>query len=407
MASENNINKAGLEAYTGLRNRRTETQCAAEDEETPDANGVKTSGTKERGERSCQTLLKEEEFLTSKENSELEESSYNAEKDEDTDEKLSTKYKVEANNSPSNKPVPATSEDGDQTVQTEAANLRCPNHIRGCEWTGKKNDLDQHINKLPRNAQNEADGVEEVVEGCEYRLEVCPDCQKKVALKCMEAHLQEDPNHQVVPCELKHAGCNFECRRYQMAQHEESKMLYHLSLINKLAKEEMDNRLAKEERDNRLAEEERDNRLAEEERDNRLAEEERDNRLAKEERDKYDKWIFRLVIFALGLLLCYAGYQSCQLASLEGHLKLLQISLEELRNKTDLLEDAKKNLAFDLEGATSKLQQLRGEFIEVKSIFEELGFDIKNLKNGFSKKYIDDTIRALVCTFLPKSITSC
>ena len=441
MASENN-NKAGLEAYTGLRNRRIETQCIMENEETPDTNGVKTSGIEERGEQSCQTLLKEE-FLTSKENSELEENSYSAEKDEDTDEKLSTKYTCAA-----------TSEDGDQMVQKEAANLPCPNHERGCKWTGKKNDLDQHVNKLPRNAQSEADSVEEV-EGCEYRLEVCPDCQKEVALKFMEAHLQEDPNHQVVPCELKHAGCNFECPCYQMVQHKESKMLYHLSLINGLAKENRDNRLAKEERDKR----------------DKLERKSRAFALGLTVAFALGLIVaFALgltVAFALGLFPCtclrYVQYnagseiaqlkdelsntcsklrnqleyhESClnllqkskvqsshnwnhtktfktqfnQLASFEGHLKSLQDSLDEAdlrlssnrrlimdsRVKIDMLEhNVNKYLSLDLEGAISDLRLLRGEFKEVKSKFADLGCDIKNLMNGFSKKYIDDTIYML------------
>ena len=450
----------GLEAHTGLRNRRTETHPTAEDEESPATNDVNISGIEERGERSCQSLLKVEEFLSSsKENSELEENkSYSA---EDTDEKLSTKYKVEANNGPSKaKPVLATSEDGDQTVQKEAANLRCPNHVRGCEWTGKKNDLDQHLNRLPRNAQSEADGVEEVVEGCEYRLEVCPDCQKEVALKFMEAHLQKDPNHQVVPCELKHAGCNFECPRYQMARHEESNMLNHLSLISRLAKEERDKRVKlerifkltvaialalflylcyvqynarsafaqlKDEHSNTCSE------LRKHESHLNLLQKSMDqsshnwtshtkafkthksrlNSLKKSMDQSSHNWTSHTKAFKT---------QSNRLASLEGHLKSLQDSLDEADSrlssnrrlimdssvKIDLLEhDVKKDLAPDLEGATSDLQQLRGEFEEVKSRLEELGFDVKELMGGFSKKYIDDTIQELKCKLFPKWITHC
>ena len=413
-----------MEAHADLRNRRTETHYTVEDEETPATNGVKTSDIEETGERSCQRLLKVEELE--------ENNSYSA---QDTDEKLSTKYKVEENNGPSKaKPVPATSEDGDQTVQKEAANLRCRNHVRGCEWTGKKNDLDQHLNKLPSNAHSEADGVEEVVQGCEYRLEVCPDCQKEVILKFMEAHLQKDPNHQVVPCELKHAGCNFECPLYQMAWHEESKMLYHLSLINRLAKEEKVKRdklvtltvacmglflclcyvqynagseiaQLKDEHSNTCSElrnqlEYHESRLSS------LHKSKDHSSSSSYNTQSSHNWNHTKAFKT----------QFNQLASLEGHLKSLQDSLDEadlqlssnrrlimdLSVKIDLLEhDVKKDLSPDLEGATSDLQQLRGEFKEVKSILVDLGCDVKKLMDGFSKKYIDDTICKLF--FWPKS----
>ena len=254
-------------------------------------------------------------------------------------------------------------------------------------------------NKLPRNAERGSVGIEEVKED-ECRVEQCPDCQQELVSKSLEDHRLQDPNHLVVPCELNYAGCDFKGPRYLMARHLESSV--HLSLAF---------------------------------------------RLVKEEKDRHQKQLKVIagVMAVILVLLCYDKYnaaleiaqlkhglstvytshtnaQANELVNLKNHIKLLQDSLDEVDSrlssnhqlitdlslKIDLLKHyVKKELVSDLEGATRDLQQLRGEFKEVKSILVKLGFDVKNLKDGFTKKYIDDTIRALVCKFLPKSITSC
>ena len=88
-----------------------------------------------------------------------------------------------------------------------------------------------------RNVESGLDGR---VEGddSECPVEQCPQCQQEVANKSMEDHFQEDCSHQEVPCELKHAGCNFKGPRYQMLQHMESNMPHHFSLISNFIKEE-------------------------------------------------------------------------------------------------------------------------------------------------------------------------
>ena len=201
----------------------------------------------------------------------------------------------------------------------------------------------------------------EVGDDCECRVEQCPQCQQEVVNKSLEDHFQEDCSHQVVLCELKYAGCDFEDLRCEMAQHMEFNRLHHLTLICEFTKEERDKheelvKLVKEERDkleklDKLVKEERDKR---EKLDKHVKEESEKRKklekLLKEERSKCGRANVAIIgVIAVVVSIVY-------LARFESRVKILKDSL----NKTD-----------------SNVQQLM---------------------EGFCKKYIDDSIQALYNT---------
>ena len=95
------------------------------------------------------------------------------------------------------------------------------------------------------------------------------------------------------------------------------------------------------------------------------------------------------------------------------------------RNLDELEENIKKNVTKKELHMNKRIKHLKTEFnshvrdVETeilrlqefqhhaKKTLHDLTFDVKELKSGFSKKYIDDTIRTLMCTFLPKGLGGC
>ena len=153
----------------------------------------------------------------------------------------------------------------------------CPNKSLGCQWAGKRGDLDQHLN----------DGSEE--EECQFVTVVCPhscgdsfqqrqleghkanDCHnrpftcqycdhkatyiaitdehwpicKQYPLECpnkcgenaierqhLPKHLEETCPLQVIKCEFSYAGCEAECQRQHMQTHLEENVVVHLNKVS-------------------------------------------------------------------------------------------------------------------------------------------------------------------------------
>ena len=232
---------------------------------------------------------------------------------------------------------------------------------------------------------NRGDGRDD----CECRVEQCPQCQQEVVNKSMEDHLQEDCSHQVVPCKLKHAGCDFEGLRCEMAQH---MVLHQPTLIFEFTKEERDkheklDKLVKEERDKR----EKLDKLVKEERDKRekldkLVKEERDkheklDKLVKEERDKREK-LDKLV---------EEERDKCEKVE-----NMLRKNLKEERSKCN-----RAKVAIIIAVVSISIVYLACLEIRVKILKDSLNkthSDVQQLMEGFCKKYIDDFIQALCNT---------
>ena len=95
------------------------------------------------------------------------------------------------------------------------------------------------------------------------------------------------------------------------------------------------------------------------------------------------------------------------------------------RNLNELEENIKKNVTKKELHMNKRIKHLKTEFnshvrdVEreilrlqefqhhAKKTLHDLTFDVKELKSGFSKKYIDDTIRTLMCKLLPKGLGGC
>ncbi len=190
-------------SHSSLRKRRG-------DRKRPDENI--SAGIEEIGSRSAQTIFYEKEL-----NPEAPES----QTDQEDDARSSDK----------------TREATPDLKESEESIVECPNKSKGCQWTGPTNELEQHLNKTSGN--NEGDSTGETG-GCDYRTVQCPECKQNVVFKAMATHQEEAPSHQVVPCELKYAGCDFECPQYQMPAHKEAEMAKHLNFLHTFFKQERD-----------------------------------------------------------------------------------------------------------------------------------------------------------------------
>ena len=111
--------------------------------------------------------------------------------------------------------------------------VHCPNHNKGCDWAGELRKVEEHLNKYPsrRNGQ---------VKGCGHQMAPCEKCEELVMFVQMKMHLEEDCSQRIIPCEFELAGCNFRGPKNQMPEHIQCNMLQHLSLMAKSLKENKD-----------------------------------------------------------------------------------------------------------------------------------------------------------------------
>ncbi len=71
--------------------------------------------------------------------------------------------------------------------------------------------------------------------------------------------------------------------------------------------------------------------------------------------------------------------------------------------RLDLLHhDINEDLEPDLKDAKLDIVQIRETLRDVKTTITDLKFDVNELKNGFSNKYINNTIRQILCPFIPQ-----
>ena len=78
-----------------------------------------------------------------------------------------------------------------------------------------------------------------------------------------------------------------------------------------------------------------------------------------------------------------------------------------IKKKIKHLETEFNSHVRDVERERLRLQEFQHH---TKETLDDLIADVKELKNGFSKKYIDDTIRTfrtVICKFVPKGLNGC
>ena len=112
----------------------------------------------------------------------------------------------------------------------ESLKVHCPNHNKGCKWTGELRNVEEHLKKDPTTSG------EDRVRGCGYQLSFCDKCEETVMYVRMKAHLEEDCNHRIIVCEFESVGCDFSGPKYQMPNHIQDDMLQHLSLATRFVK---------------------------------------------------------------------------------------------------------------------------------------------------------------------------
>ena len=107
----------------------------------------------------------------------------------------------------------------DKNYQRKVLALRvhCTMKDRGCQWTGKLEQLDAHL---------------EVETGdCEYVDIECPEkCGHQIQKCQLVAHL-DTCHSQVVECDFSYAGCNKKLQRQDMEKHVEESTQEHLTLM--------------------------------------------------------------------------------------------------------------------------------------------------------------------------------
>ena len=108
--------------------------------------------------------------------------------------------------------------------------VHCPNHNKGCKWTGELRNVEEHLKKDPTTSG------EDRVRGCGYQLSFCDKCEETVMYVRMKAHVEEDCNHRIIACEFESVGCDFSGPKYQMPNHIQDDMLQHLSLATRFVK---------------------------------------------------------------------------------------------------------------------------------------------------------------------------
>ena len=324
-------------------------------------------------------------------------------------------HSVEARNVPSNDQPGLLEKENGQTIKS----VVCPNHDKGCKWKGKVEDQAEHLNKFPNSED------EDEVEGCGFQTVEC-ECKESVVFNQKSAHLREHLNHQEVACEFGYAGCDFRGPRYQMPKHLEANMPQHVSLLNEFTK-----------RGKSKVESLETSRIL-----------------------YAHHWVFLFVVIILLVALveykskvqelqselerfCHDlereeahfsmswAIHSSQLYDLRAkdgehtrQLTVLQQLMNDLDRNLDELVSLQKNIQNKVTKKELQIKNLETEFnshvrdIEreilrlqefqnhVNKALSDLTFDVKDIKSGFSKKFIDDTIRTLKSMLMPKWLSS-
>ena len=322
----------------------------------------------------------------------------------------------EARNVPSNdQPGLLEKENGQNTKS-----VVCPNHDKGCKWKGKVEDLAEHLNKFPSNED------EDEVEGCGFQTVEC-ECKEPVVFNQKSAHLREHLNHQEVACEFGYAGCDFRGPRHQMPKHLEANMPQHVSLLNEFMKRGKGKVECLETSRIKLyahywvllfvviillvALVEYKSKVQK-----LQSELERFRHdLEREEAHFFKSWAIHSS--QLYDLQAKDGEHTRRLTVLQQLMNDLDRNLDELvslqkniQNKVTKKELQIKNLETEFDSHVrdigSEILRLQEFQNHVNKALRDLTFDVKDIKSGFSKKFIDDTIRTLKSMLMPKWLSS-
>ena len=155
--------------------------------------------------------------------------------------------------------------------------VNCPNKSRGCQWAGKRGNLDQHLNNGSEEGECQFVRVacpydcgkcfqrcqlqKHKTKACLCRPFTCQYCGHKATYikvtnahraickqyptecpnKCGETaierqhlpkHLEETCPMQAIKCEFSYAGCEVECQRQHVQTHLEENVTVHLSKVS-------------------------------------------------------------------------------------------------------------------------------------------------------------------------------
>ncbi len=240
--------------------------------------------------------------------------------------------------------------------ESEETKAECPNKSKGCQWRGPTKELEQHLNKTSGN--NEEDSTGET-DGCDYRTAQCPECKQNVVLKAMATHQKEAPSHQVVPCELKYAGCDFECPQYQMLAHKEAEMAKHLDLLHIFFKQERDELV-----------------------------------LRNVTLWRHMKMVAALLFLVLVICICFILAVVVAVSFHRAKLHNLADTELKLSSQVRLVKD------FINEDLEPDLKDAKQDIVQIQETLRDVKTNVNELKNGFSNKYIDNTIRQILCPFI-------
>ncbi len=109
--------------------------------------------------------------------------------------------------------------------------VNCTYRKDGCEWEGKLQDLEKHL--------NQKGSPKKVQEGCDFVSVKCPQCQRKCQRKALEDHMMGECMEARVPCDFSSVGCQENVIRKNLQRHLQESLAKHMSLLlqhtNKLA----------------------------------------------------------------------------------------------------------------------------------------------------------------------------
>lgn len=106
----------------------------------------------------------------------------------------------------------------------------CPNKDKGCKWTGKLGQLEDHLNR-----HNSI--FDEVLKGCQFQEVQCGTCQSyQCERQFMSHHISNECLSHEVECEYRYVGCEFKKPRRELRAHTKDCVNVHLSLVAKYMK---------------------------------------------------------------------------------------------------------------------------------------------------------------------------
>ena len=275
--------------------------------------------------------------------------------------------------------------------------VHCPNHNKGCDWAGELRNVEEHLNKDP----SRRDGL---VKGCGHQMAPCERCEELVTFVQMKMHLEEDCSHRLIPCEFELAGCNFRGPKYGMSEHIQCNMLQHLSLMAKSLKENKDCVSALESSNLRKQWSIRKGNLTQ-------------------------FFLFFALVCALIIILLF--YYQSRVQLIQDQIKdnthsylihedicaALQKDIGQVQGIQDNLSKLKADFDIKLNKFSLEMHSLDRDlhegisegkinFSQLTNAMQSLVDDVQELKNGFSKKYIDNIINEIKNIIFPKRLTS-